>query len=708
MLTKAKIINFGSYREQQLEQMKRDLKLHLPLQTLSFCANYYLTQAKRDPFIEEIRMLDHLFLRAQTTLSFVAPTELLTNCDFVAETYADMMKKRHELRPDAKTPCSFAEALNLATLYLKRAGKESEFPNTLFSLEDLKNVRRAQLASNFIASPSSAIGLRTVHREKALPETGDLFVLLRSGDELIPTSYQKSLANLLDSPTATQHLSAARRVSEKGLLYEILQLTGSARIDLKCLSLSGEPLSLTMLADAYAGDCLIRISPKFYPAFSKAAKEAGVRATVFAAAMNGSRLLFTEGKVPLFELESGFLRAVFPAFRASIKINGEELAPSAPILHTPKTTSVCTYLTSEQNVAVHTVSHRGILSSAASSQPEGGFFKAALETLLTSVLTLAAAGCDYRELRAAVGLSLPTKETDSVHLGEAMASILGIYRLQAELGLPLAAAQIFADNDIEHPQISTFCMAKKSAGCDRLVAEGDRIYCIAPKLQKNGLPDFAALRKLLAELTKLHKNGVVKSARVVCRESITDVIRKMSTDSLTCLYDGHVVVADDYMDLAIVIESTEKLAFARVGRVTKKMNPAKPSVEKVLPAAASLLSLQEAKIILLSHPNDLSAELLADRCRESGAEVLPLSIRAEDLEQRLSRALLEAQTLIVCAKDSIPHTSKTEFALDTFRRAGGRILLVGDGAHQKDLGGFALPEGISPKMLEQICKVEND
>ena len=52
------VINFGSYTPQQLEQVKKDFKLTLPLSKLQLCSNYFKKQEKRDPAIEELLLLD--------------------------------------------------------------------------------------------------------------------------------------------------------------------------------------------------------------------------------------------------------------------------------------------------------------------------------------------------------------------------------------------------------------------------------------------------------------------------------------------------------------------------------------------------------------------------------------------------------------------------------------------------------------------------
>ncbi|MBO7274665.1 MAG: hypothetical protein J6V22_07395, partial [Clostridia bacterium] len=135
------IRGFRNYTPQQLDQMGRDLKLSMSPQRLSYCASYY-RNAARDPLIDEMKFLD-CFISAQSSLvSSYAPVSLMTNDEFAARTYADMMQKRKTLAPNASYPCTLSEAFGLTTAYLAYAGKPSKYPHFDLLLENQKHSRR--------------------------------------------------------------------------------------------------------------------------------------------------------------------------------------------------------------------------------------------------------------------------------------------------------------------------------------------------------------------------------------------------------------------------------------------------------------------------------------------------------------------------------------------------------------------------------------
>ena len=701
MLTQSHIRHFGSYTPAQMEQMRNDLGFRMSVARLSFCANYYRTYEKRDPFIEELKMLDFLSEDDAPSPMSAAPVELLTNCSFIAETYADMMKKRHTLYPDAKTPCTFLEALMLAGAYLGRAGKEASLTGAMLSLEDNRYARLSHKAENYVGVGESSFGLRILKRQKRLPETGDFLVILRGVNQNAPSQYRAALNELWKADALTEQIKCVRTVGARGLLYELVTLTDAAYVDLTRLSVTGDDLPLTMLATAYEGDVLIRISPNAYEAFAKGAYALGIRSMAFATVTHGGRIVFAEGRKTLFSLEASFLRSLFPARSAKVKLEGEEHPIPAPIQHVPDRGNTCAYI-AEQKDPAQALFYRGFLSSAAFCRPQKGFFLNALHTVLSSVLTLAASGCDYTAQRLSVGLSLPSDTSDPALLGETLATILGIYRLQAELGLPMASCKTLVEDSCNHPAITAFAIAEGEAVKDTLTGVGNHLYCVAPKRRADGLPDFAALRNMLDYIAKLRRRGALQGARVLCRETVTDGVRHMSTETLTCHFSGYTVVADGEMELALLIETTEKLPLTEVGVVVERKAPIATQKETRLPPQHILLPTDKVKITLLANRDDSSARQLLERCQGEGATVTMIDTDTE--LSALSRAILEGQTMIVCTEHPLPPSPQTDFALDTFRRGGGRIVKVGKGCLQKKLSGFAFENGIPLKILQQICK----
>lgn len=702
METRGHVRQFGSYTTQQLERMKHDLGLRMPLPKLAFCASYYRTHEKRDPAIEEIQLLD-LFSEATRELPHsIAPVELLTNDTFVAETYADVMNKRRELAPDAKAPATLAEIMNLAGAYLGRIGKTPSLPATLFYLEN-----GTTATEHSSVSPNGCFTLHSIKKEKQPLDAGDLLVLLRPIVGLGPTNGKAPLSRLFDRTDLTDCFKMLRTVGKQGLLYEILNLTQGAQIELSRLSETGEPLPISMLVSAYEGNLLVRLSPDRFQAFAATSHRLGIRAFAFASVTQGSSITFLRNAKPLFSLQHGFLRALSPLHAASVKLGNENQYTPAQILHTPRSAAPCKYIAQTADVPNDLTVNQNLLCAVAASQPKNGFFRNALETALAPVLMLAASGCDFSAQRCAVGLTLPQNSTDPLTAGEALSTLLGLYRLQAELALPLATGKITTDTKLSHPEITVFGMGEGTPCPNQFTGVGNHVYCIAPETQASGIPDFAALRKMLDTLSSLRRRGILASARVLCREAVTDGIRLMSNSTLTCKPHGNVLFLCDVPPIAILIECTEKIDAAEIGVVTARANALPTPVQKVLPERDCLISPDRAEITIFSAAHDGDAKRLAERLTLSDAQVT--HILAEDgCADRLSRAIMTSQTLIICGRVSLPQTASLTFATDTLHRGGGRVLLLGGAEVCNFVNGFALPEGITERMVGQITKIKKD
>lgn len=694
---------FGTYTAQQLEQMKRDLKLQMPMPQLAFCASYYRAHEKRDPGIEELAMLDLFASRVQSIPQALAPTELLTNDAFVAQTYADMMKKRHELFPDAKRPATLAEFSELATAYLSRAGKERTLSDALCLIEERGAFRPARNEVGMTVSPDGRVSLRVIKKRKLTEKVGDLLVLLRPILGLSVRNTDAPLTKLLSDPAATELLCGIRPVSTEGLLYTVMGMTAGALIDLNRLSESGERIPLAMLVTAYEGDQVVRIQPEFFQAFAEAARSAGVYALPFATVQNGTRIAIVEKNRYSFSLESGFLRALSPLRGISVKLADESRYAPAPIAHITQAGASCAYLAKPSNVTPpEAVTHNGVTVAASSSAPASGFFRNALETALAPILTLAASGCDYATQRAAVALTLPANTADSTAAGECMSALLGLYRLEAELSLPLSAAQLTFDPTLAHPTVTAFAVGEGDVAPSSFVNAGNRVYCIAPELQSSGIPVFTALRKMLELLSSLRRRGILQSARVLCREAVTEGTKLMSNDTLICRVKGNVFLSDGPVPLGILVETSEPIHAEEIGVVAERSAALTPPVRYALPEKTCLIRTERPSVTVYSTVNDPDAKALAELLQANGAAVSALT--GADPIDTLSRAILSSQTLIVCGKVTLPNEPHVTFAADTLRRAGGYVLTVGGAESLSPSLGIALPCGISDRMIDQICQ----
>ena len=699
MERKGLVRRFGSYTLQQMEMMKRDLEIRMPMNRLAFCASYYRNTEKRDPSIEELQFIDLLTQGAEVALPSMAPSELLTNDAFIAETYADMMNKRRAVWSNTVAPCTLSEMTVLANTYLERVGKDLSHAEYLCSIEK-RNTPYAKFGTDTVCAPNASTGLRVLHRSAGASCAGDLLLLLRP---YVHTPLEESnLDSLLASPqgACVKHL---RRVGSQGLFIELLSMVSCATLEPDRLATAGEPIPLSMLISAYHGDVIVRISRDGYADFAKTAYELGIRVSPFATVGHGTRIRILRSRGQSFSLESQFLRSLFPAMPFSARLENEHTDVETPIDHAPACTPGCAYLHTDSIVhEPQTASIDSFLIASASVAPKQSFFRNALDTVLAAVTTLAVSGCDYPDQRLAISLELPERTSSATELGAGVSSILGIYRAQAELAIPAASVKLDHNSALSTPVLQVFSTAKGTPCPTGFTAAGNNVYCLAPATRPDGLPDFNNLRLLLTRLTVLRNRGVIRSARVFCHEAVTDVLRSMTDENFGCLTSGKELIAADVLPLGVLVECSDTLDATKIGTVTAREPIASIAEEHKLPTTNRILTTPKPEVLLLCAQRDGDATTLATTLRNEGAQVTQLYAETFDVSE-FSRRLLTAGTLILCGI-TLPEDPTVFFALDTMKRAGGRVLLLGGARGMSAENEIELPNGIYSEMIAQICE----
>ena len=150
--------------------------------------------------------------------------------------------------------------------------------------------------------------------------------------------------------------------------------------------------------------------------------------------------------------------------------------------------------------------------------------------------------------------------------------------------------------------------------------------------------------------------------------------------------------------MCILIESEEVLPFCRIGKVHPFRRLPKAEIE--IPERTDLIACEKPDVVIISSLTDNNAMALAAFLEERGAHVSLFTNSHEDAAA-LSRALLTAQTCILCSNVKLPKTKQMDFAMETLRRAGGILLsLSKTGAPE---GFVSLKNGIDEEILKKIC-----
>lgn len=698
------LAGFCGATPQQLENLRAELGLQMPPQMLRHCQIYYCTrEKKRAPKLDEIRLLD-LLAALPTDGTSVALTELYTNDSFTAVTYADMMNKRREMHPEAASPITLGEAFGMASAYLTRSGKKSCLPATSPALLSGEGAFTGHAVG--VQGSRIALHLNGASRNTGI-EQGDLFMLVHRGN-MPMWKYRTNIGMLPRSPGISGAVRRVLTVPRQGLLPMLLPLCRGVCFDMRRLSADGSAAPLTVLADHFAEYRVFVLPRDRADSISEIVRSAGFRPMIFATAAGGERTQFLFSAYDRCSLETVFLQRMIPRTATAAKLPAEQPVPADAVKHKLITDTSCPYLSSRGKVFPERIAS-GNYTVAGAFCKTGGAFHSAVETVLTALLSLAASGGRYTEARLAGGISLPEDLTEPDRAGEAMAAILGLYRVQTELGVPASALFWEGLADGKHPELTVYAFAASPALPSRFAAAGNRVYCVTPTRTADGLPDFEALRRLLSELAEWNRRGALCSARVLSREGLTDGLTAMSCDGLACRLTDPGTLTED-LPLAVLLESAQALPFSCIGEVQNSTSV--PATAERVPSnlpipAPSLIWSDTYEITLLAESTDTGAQILTALLRENGADCSVFS--PDTPEGLLSRSVLTSRLLILCGAVSLPCGERMRFALRTQRDAGGAVICLGSGVKlPPDVSATHLPDGIPEEFLAQIRRQNRD
>ncbi len=697
---------FGRYSKSQLQKLKIDLSLSMDEEYLQICADYYRMIEKRDPLIGELRLLDALTAKRAPSPATLAIDGFSAADAFAAETYADLQEKRHILRPNAVSPITLAEALTVANDYLEHTGKHHALPRRTLLLEDTHRKKQASTNTSCFGISGSRHRLRILQKNGLTgnPDQGDVLVLFLPKSVKNTLHYQKAMSDMIRAMGDTTPWKRLYTVRTGGLLPSLLlQLRAGFEIDISRLSENESMASLLPLTESFTGCHFAALPGEKLRDTCEHAEANGIHAICFASVKDNDRITVKEHSEILFSLNEGFLQSLLHATPVSARLASEANRASEPIRHVPTSAASCAYLQKQgERLVAETAEIQGTLCATAFSEPTAEFYKSAFYTALSPIVTLAASGRNYTEARLAVGLTLPEAITASEQsVGSGLSAILGLFHLQTELGIPAAVTSLLTDSEISHPRLTAYAVSDGKSISALHTAEGNAVYCLRPSIGKNGLPHIDLLRAFLRDLTARVKSGSILSARVLCRESITDGLLKMATDNLFCHIQDTAIASHGELPIAVLVETAAPIAGATpVGFVERREELAEEE-PPICPPIISKIWSEHREVVLLAAANDADAQILEEILLQKGANVRLIENNAS-CTGMLSRALLTSHILIQCKNAPLPQSDYVDFALDTLLRAGGAYWVLG--ASNTDSRAVSFPNGIPEAYLDEAMK----
>ena len=682
---------FRKYNVVQMMELKDLLDLQMAPSELSRCASYFGSTEKRDPTVEELKILDRI-----STLSMgnenLHLTELYTNDTFCADTYADMMNKRRELCADTETPISVGEAMNLATAYLGRIGKRTSPDGHTITLN-----HSSALTERAIGIAGASVSLSVDDAEVG---EGDVFLLIHRGN-LPFWKYDSLIDPLLSSREVCESAKAVLTVPEEGLLPLLLRRFEGVCYHLRALAPSVHAETIEHLIGKYSGYRVLLTSKTDAERVAALARRMGFSPILFAAVTKNARTTFLYTGRQAVSYQTDFLRTMTEKQPAIAKLPIETKDVCGEISHTPVGFHSCRYLDLPSRERIHLKDR--FSASSARSKLNVSPYRTALQTALTAILSGVVAGGSVEDGKIAISLRAPSAERDESRVGQLLSAILGIYRLQCELAIHAAATELLTDDAISDPELCVFSVSPTETLPSEFVQSGSTLYCVSPVTDENGLPNFDALRQMIRELKEFCNRGIIKSARVLCNERITDAVEAMETDKFSFhLTDGAALTGAE-IPMAIILESAEKLPYSVIGYVTARENVTSESTSVKVPAFEETINRGDSyEILILSGETDMDAVNLARILQSKGANCVTLFDTTPN--GVIARAMMGAQLVILCGDYTPDISEQISFACRVLREAGGRILRLKRTANLPDeIADFSLSEGLSSDLLAQIA-----
>lgn len=658
------IENFRNCRAGQFGTLGKDLGLKMQEDRLTACAVYCALHLRRDPTFGELRLWDRL--SSLTPDWRDAPlTALETESAAIARTYADMMEKNRQL-PDANLPLSPKRAFSLAANALERGGKDRTLKNINLRLTEKAN---APMDPEPVLETASGACLSVLNQKKddAFPQAGDVCILLCKG-KLTHFEFERKISLLLYNSSFLEQLHGMIKVGESGILPALLSLSNGLSIHLPSFGASCAP---EILVGHFFGSRILILPREQFEAITNQVRGMGIE-TIFFAKLTKGRKTELISPVHCLSVDTDFLRSLIPPFAGQSITLQNDNANLPPISHSLHAQYPCAFLPVNRQ-ETHTLERKGYQVAAATVALHQNAFQSALRAGLASLFSCALSGVEYPDARLCVDLELPEKKAD---LAPVFAAAIGLYRLQAELGIPAAATRLQSAKK-KTPTLTVFALGKgATAPAKKLTAPDSRIYLIPLSWTDDGLPDFPALRHLLANLAAQAKAGVIRSAELMVQETPKAVLEKMKTASLS----ARAVCAEELMKkvipFGVLIETNYEMeqfeAIATVEARTRRKAEEKTTVPDLfqIPEGNGLIARERPEVVLLAPQNCPDAMAIFQALQSKG-----LDVKVFDPSEKADflRAAMTANVVYRLPGAPLPNDPQAEFAFSVLRQNGGEI-----------------------------------
>lgn len=525
------VLNFITMSQDELGTLANALSLQMTVRDLRYCQNQYRMRERRNPTLEELRMLDAIYGSRTRRCEHQGLRAFYTSDPIVAETYADLIAKASHLRRENR-PYTPLELSGVLTRSLEQAGKTPSVPTLRIGSDAplrLLTDGCTENGSAMINGITAVIGqknskLAIMH---SLPQQTDQLILLTPSG-MSSAAFAATIA-ALPLPNKAQMVS----VGARGLLDALLTWNGVYLV-WDYLPGIGDDAPLAKLITSYTDSMLILVDGEHAAALRDAAAAVGLTASIIGKYTPNQRLTIRRNGCAPLQIETAFLRAFSPILPADAEIPGTCMQADNESKYKGSQTIIpsgdCALFSAAIPDTPYAVQHEHLLTGA-SSHPTSHTFRTALLTTLFAINRAVAAGIDYNELTLSKQIYTPRTENQGLDMGETMSALLGCYRAQAELALPDVGNR-FAESADGSAHLTVITAAKKSEQLipHHFVGAGNNVYLLTPLSTPNFPVDFEDYRKLLRYVHRLCLEGIALSAIAIGENGVESAIRTMTQE----------------------------------------------------------------------------------------------------------------------------------------------------------------------------------
>lgn len=508
------LANFAVFSIEELATLAKKLRLKMGRFGLRVCQDYYRTQ-KRIPRVNELFLLDSIVQEAYERPSTLLLSEMTTESDVIADTFADLMTRRSATQRADKKPLSLAALASLMeswlTAHSQGDGITPEIGVRFSAYRDLLLAADGyqRTASSGTEETDVSIGVRarqTATDTQTLADGDYVYGILTQKEN--DGAFFRALASFLSSTPLSTNVKAIKIVQNQALLPILLDMDhGMTVCPEKVPHIEKDGVSV--LALPFTGTVFVA-SPEQSADLLLEAQENGLPIFLLAKITSKRTVDIVADEITLrYPLE--FLQSMVFSRLCNATVEAPSLGEIDVSLSRIGT---CT-LNGKRNAVVKV--------DATGTSP----FRAGLLGVLYSLSHCIAAGADVANIKLASRLSLCPDD-----VGENLSAILGLYRAQAEFAL-CGNPPFVTIGKGSHPSLSAVTLAPlpDHTVSATAVGNGTNIFYLEPLYTSDGIPDFDDLKKMYDYIGVLLADGKVLSIRPTGENLLAD-LEEMSKDAV--------------------------------------------------------------------------------------------------------------------------------------------------------------------------------